>query len=66
MNDWCAGGCCDWKDQCSTGDRINRATLGWNAAAASFAYGYGRLAEMGFKCVVPTSPLCRDMCHLNG
>jgi len=48
MNDWCAAGCCNWADACSAGDAINRETVGWNAAAASFAYGYGRLAQMGF------------------
>merc|ERR1712008_281475 len=33
------------------GTPINRKTLGWNAAAASFAYAYGRMAELGYKYV---------------
>ena len=33
---------------------MNRTTLGWNAAAASFAYAYGRLAERGFLYGMPT------------
>ena len=31
--------------------KINRKTLGWNGAAACFAYGYGKLALQGFKYV---------------
>jgi len=30
---------------------MDRKTLGWNAAAASFAYGFARLAERGWKYV---------------
>jgi len=30
---------------------INRTTLGWNAAAASFAYGFGTLSAFGYKIV---------------
>ena len=30
---------------------INRRTVGWNAAAACFAYGFGTLAERGYKYV---------------
>eukprot|EP01065_Artemidia_motanka_P030594 TRINITY_DN36627_c0_g1_i1.p1 TRINITY_DN36627_c0_g1~~TRINITY_DN36627_c0_g1_i1.p1 ORF type:complete len:531 (+),score=147.45 TRINITY_DN36627_c0_g1_i1:55-1593(+) len=51
-NEWCAGGDCpDWQHAASKGAKINRTTLGWNAAAAAFAYGYGRLALLGFKIV---------------
>ena len=31
--------------------KINRKTQGWNAAAASFAYGFGRFAQLGYKLV---------------
>ena len=58
MNDWCNAtvtppptGACDWTRNASTPTRINRETLGWNAAAASFAYAYARLSSMGFKYV---------------
>jgi len=44
-------GACDWQSNASVATRINRQTLGWNAAAASFAYAYARLAAMGFKYV---------------
>ena len=39
---------CDWTANTSMGARMHRTTLGWNAAAASFAYGFGRLSEMAF------------------
>lgn len=39
---------CDWAGNSSIGARMDRATLGWNAAAASFAYGFGMLSEMRF------------------
>merc|ERR1711957_441445 len=29
----------------------NRKTLGWSAAAATFAYGFGRMASLGYKFV---------------
>jgi len=48
---WCAGdgrSSCDWASDSSRGQRINRQTLDWSLAAASFAYGFGRLSEMGF------------------
>ena len=45
------GGCPNWQNPLSTTAKINRATLGWNAAAATFAYGYGKLAELGYKYV---------------
>ena len=58
MSDWCnvtisppPAGACNWALNGSKATRINRQTLGWNAAAASFAYGYARLAMMGFKYV---------------
>ena len=44
-----AGGCPNWQDPKSNPVKINRKTLGWNAAAACFAYGYGKLALQGFK-----------------
>jgi hypothetical protein len=46
-----SGGCPNWKDNKTAGVRINRKTLGWNAAAACFAYGYARLALVGYKYV---------------
>ena len=47
-----AAACPDWKNPRSQGTKINRQTLGWNAAAAAFAYGYVRLArEGGYKAV---------------
>lgn len=58
MNDWCVvratpppPGACDWSRNGSAASTINRTTLGWNAAAASFAYAYARLAAIGFKYV---------------
>ena len=36
--------------QHAKGVGINRKTLGWNAAAATFAYGYGTLATLGCEC----------------
>ena len=44
-----ASGCPNWQDPKTTGIRANRAGLGWNSAAAAFAYGYGRLALQGYK-----------------
>lgn len=38
---------CDWQSDESRGVRINRKTLGWSAAAAAFAYAFGRLSELG-------------------
>ena len=46
-----AGACPDWQDPRSNSVKVNRKTLGWNAAAASFAYAYGQLALQGFKYV---------------
>ena len=44
--------CPDWKDPKSNLTAINRKTLGWNAAAAAFAYGYIRLGrDAGYKAV---------------
>ena len=45
------GGCPDWKNPNSHPVRANRKTLGWNVAAGSFAYGYARLALVGYKYV---------------
>ena len=42
-------GCPNWQDARSKGTRINRKTIGWNAAAAMFAYGYGRFAALGYR-----------------
>jgi len=50
-NEWCnasAGGSCDWASNASRTTTINRQTLGWSAAAASFAYAFGVLSEAGF------------------
>ena len=51
-NEWCdnsgSNRTCAWDRNSSQGVGINRATLGWSAAAASFAYGFGKLSEMGF------------------
>jgi len=42
------GGICpDWRDPRSAKIGINRATLGWSAAAGQFAYGVGQLALHG-------------------
>lgn len=44
--------CPDWKDPKSNPATVNRKTLGWNGAAAAFAYGYIRLGrEGGYKAV---------------
>merc|ERR1711972_126950 len=45
------GGCPSWQDPRSNPVGINRKTLGWNGAAAAFAYGYGKLALLGYKYV---------------
>jgi len=42
--------------QHAKGIAINRKTLGWNAAAATFAYGYGTLATLGCKRYNPDLP----------
>ena len=51
-NEWCnntgATAICGWADNRSAGVKMNRKTLGWSAAAASFAYGFGKLSEIGF------------------
>jgi hypothetical protein len=60
MNDWCEltssqeSQCPSWiqppngsQPAPSFGAKINRKTLGWNAAAASFAYAFGRFAQVG-------------------
>ena len=36
----------------AAGSTINRKTLGWNAAAASFAYGFIRFGHLGYKLIV--------------
>lgn len=46
-----SGGCPNWQDKRVAGIKANRQTLGWNSAAACFAYGYGRLAQLGYKFV---------------
>ena len=52
MEEWCdherSPSCGSYQMKSTRGAKMNRTTLGWNAAAASFAYGYGRLAERGF------------------
>jgi hypothetical protein len=55
MNSWCtippdapAGENCDWQSNSSHAVLMNRATLGWSASAASFAYAFGRLSELDF------------------
>jgi hypothetical protein len=45
------GACPNWQDPKSQPTRANRKTLGWNVAAGSFAYGYARLALVGYKYV---------------
>ena len=45
------GGCPQWSDAKANAVKINRKTVGWNAAAAAFAYGYGKLALEGWKLV---------------
>ena len=55
MNSWCVvpadappGENCDWQSNSSHAVLMNRETLGWSAAAASFAYAFGRLSELDF------------------
>ena len=55
MNSWCTippdappGENCDWQSNSSHSVLMNRATLGWSASAASFAYAFGRLSELDF------------------
>lgn len=53
--------CPDWQDNRTSGGdpdlqhgkgiKMNRKTVGWNAAGAVFAYGFGTLAERGYKYV---------------
>ena len=45
------GACPNWQDPKSQPTRANRQTLGWNVAAGAFAYGYARLALVGYKYV---------------
>jgi hypothetical protein len=45
------GACPNWQDPKSQPTRANRRTLGWNVAAGAFAYGYARLALVGYKYV---------------
>jgi hypothetical protein len=53
VDDWCDaasrvnGSCPDWHHPAAKGTRINRATLGWSASAAAYAYAFGRLAVQG-------------------
>ena len=52
-NEWCnssaaKGATCDWAGNSSMGAAMNRETMGWSAAAASFGYAFGKLSEMGF------------------
>ena len=44
-----AAGCPSWRSPLAAPMRINRATSSWNAAAACFAYGFGRLGLVGYK-----------------
>ena len=46
-----SAGCPNWQSPASQPVGINRETIGWNAAAACFAYGYGMLALQGYKYV---------------
>jgi len=45
----CGGG--KWKWASASTARPDQVTLGWNAAAAAFAYAFGTLAERGWKYV---------------
>jgi hypothetical protein len=53
VDDWCGaasrvnGSCPDWHRTAARGAGINRATLGWSASAAAYAYAFGRLAVQG-------------------
>ena len=46
-----SAGCPNWQSPASQPVGINRKTIGWNAAAACFAYGYGILGLQGYKYV---------------
>ena len=47
--EWCEEPPCPDASQANaTGMKINRSTLGWNAAAAAYAYAFGQLSEFGF------------------
>ena len=60
--------CPDWQQNSTAGGdpnlqhakgvSINRQTLGWNAATATFAYGYGTLATLGYKFVGQDQLMC--------
>ena len=50
-NEWCGGDACDWQSPSAANTSIDRTTLGWSAAAASWAYAFGRLGERGWKYV---------------
>lgn len=50
-DDGLGGGCPGWTDPRSNSLKMNRKTLGWSAAAAVFADGYGQLALLGYKLV---------------
>ena len=57
-HEWCArasrdgdGTCPPWDSRTASDVGPDRATLGWNAAAAAFGYAFGRLAEAGFTTV---------------
>jgi len=44
-------GCPNWQDPRTTNLTISRGTLGWSSAAACFAYGFGKMAQLGYKIV---------------
>ena len=47
-NEWCGSDACDWQSPSAANTSIDRTTLGWSAAAASWAYAFGRLGERGW------------------
>ena len=51
QSDALGGGCPGWTDPRANSLKMNRKTLGWSAAAAVFADGYGQLALLGYKLV---------------
>lgn len=59
-----SGGCPDWQSPASQPVGINRKTVGWNAAAACFAYGFGMLGLQGYRYVgAGETPLRHGLCN---
>ena len=48
---WCMRRMLYRQDPRTTNLTISRGTLGWSSAAACFAYGFGKMAQLGYKIV---------------